>query len=209
MGDRTEMEVAADTIMALIAARVISTVNQKDVALAVSHVTEGELRRAQRRWAKSEAVPFPRMSLVPVPETLPTEPQLRKDGKPKVRAKTRRRRFRHGREELWCTLGQHYAPKEAFRVSKDRSKPSGVKVKSFCMDHERKYQEGRYLSVKKAEALAEIGIEFVVEDGDSELRCVDCGRTLELGDKVAGRLDNVHHLECPRDKGEEEDGDDG
>lgn len=197
---RTEVEVAADTVIALMHAGIVQRsaqgirhaadaagVTVADLKLAGARWTERLWRRPTRRDAPEHTDTVRRHGPNQQPDTRPRGKELSivrttdAKGRPKNPTPDTRR----------CNLCEQVKPRTAFNV-KDR-KYGGLR--SECIDCQRAYQRGRYLSIKTRDALASVGI---VLDTSSELiglLCSGCGQPLTAGDHV--QIEGApHHATC-------------
>lgn len=122
------------------------------------------------------------------PEMAPKQPRT---------TKVRTVRVVDGERMLRCNGGPGYAdPHWAPEVHFSKRTDHGGR-RSACDECQRGAQRLRRLDVKKRAALAEVGLEFVVADGDdvAGLVCKDCGQEIVPGERV--HVEGVaYHWEC-------------
>lgn len=78
---------------------------------------------------------------------------------------------------------------------KDRAK--GLR-RSYDAECWKAMQRERYLSVQKERCLNQVGLTFVLTEGDElgSLACADCGVPLKAGDEVHGAHVSLRHTDC-------------
>jgi hypothetical protein len=127
--------------------------------------------------------------------TLPAPPMMGggRDGRIPRRYKDNMRRNADGDLERRCSRCREWKPADGdhFRVV---NRSTGA-LKSMCHPCLGEYQQERYLSVKAHQSLGEVGLAFVVADGDPALVCKGCGGELGVGDSA--EVDGVvYHEAC-------------
>lgn len=190
----TATDIRADTLLLLLNARFVNP-DRSLGAMRVLGLVGADMSAARRRVGLSVAVP-------PVPvEDEPAEPETitRRStyvAPPKARlskAPTNSRPVNEGK--LRCSKCQEWKPEDQFGLRTDRL-GSGTR-RSACRDCHRKDGRQRYLNVKALDSLTLLGLDFVVEEGDSSAKfvCGRCGKPIEPGDD-ATLIGAVEHSTC-------------
>lgn len=171
--DRTETQIVADTVWALLAAGAIDsrTISRSDV-IELLGISEGDLADARRRYMARGRIPI-----------RPRARQRVRDGRNGVRHDGEKRCPR-------CNVLKDIATEFDPR-SKNDPRP-----RAFCRPCYKEYQSNRYLSV--AESIrGEVVASFIVEphDGCCGMKCRVCTVPLAEGDLAVVRGDPLHE-EC-------------
>lgn len=194
---RTEIEVAADTVLALLTAGIVPT-HMRARATDTAGLMPGDLEAAVQRRRKRGFVAPRRVGTVKTPELQSVAPlapvvsMKRPGGNRSGGARSRQpapeaTTMRCGRCDESKTIA-------AFDLRADRP---GVRW-TVCNQCRHRRQADRYLSVSKEKALTAARVEFVVEAGDGivGLVCSDCGKALAVGDVVTGVTELTHARDC-------------
>lgn len=203
---RTEIEVAADTVLALLTAGVIAT-HQRSAAVSAAGLMVGDLDQAvQRRRARGFVAPRHEKTVKGEPEAhapvmaFPATKRLPVRDVPEPRAGGNRGGGRPSRQPapkaktMQCGSCGESKSLDNFDLRADRP---GVRW-TVCNECRHRRHADRYLSVEKERALKAARIEFEVqaEDGLVGLICSDCGRALAVGDVVTGVAKITHARDC-------------
>jgi hypothetical protein len=202
---RTEAEVAADAIVAILDARIVpftpGTIGRLSMATGVpvamikkawesKEAGYGGLRPTRRPIADQRSEP-------PAPVTPVTPPApVRKPAKPQGAAAhrnaTRTAAVHPEPGKRRCATCKLVKPLEEFGW---RNRAKGQRC-SFCHDCYKSYQRERYLSVGKTKRLATL-LRFVVcEEDHLELDCITCHLPIEAGQEVVADDVKLCHASC-------------
>lgn len=205
---RSEIEVAADTVAALIQAGIVRVAHITAAADAVG-LMPGEIQAALERRRQYGHIP-PRR--VPTGETPPpAEEPGRPPSTPERRTPVTRARSTSSHPNAGRTPWNKKPEGETRKCIKcEQEKPIGEFLqrtdsnsrRTECNDCRVGYQRNRYLSVETSKRLGVI-LQFLVEHGDpvAGTTCPRCERTIEVGDVVeTGDIPHIHHLYCPTEE---------
>jgi len=196
---RTEVEVAADTLAALISAGLLRP-HQHERAASAAGIMMGELaaavaRRKMRgdnppRRRTVELHPQPPPKLTVVPEAAPTTKQ-------RTRRAWNVRQPEPEATEFGCSRCHETKPIEQFSWRSDNKHLRWT----VCDDCRRERGRMHYLSVGKLKAMNAARLTFTVATGDNMvgLTCLDCGHKFRVGDVVHGET-GLRHEACPERK---------
>lgn len=95
-----------------------------------------------------------------------------------------------------CARCRDTFPVESFRL---KSASSGSTIRwSYCEPCRKEKQRERYLSVRKAQMLNQVGLSFIVSEVDdvAGLACLNCLQPIKAGEHVHGRA-SLTHEHCP------------
>lgn len=184
---RTEREVAADTIVALMLAGIIGKRHQSE-ATAAAGLTFPDVEAAHERHRRHGFV---------APAEVATEVAITPVA-PRAKWKHSKTTTRHiaahpepGKKK--CSRCQGVFPETEFHW-KEKSKGRRM---SYCRTCARAKANARYLSVGKIEALNEVGLTFIVDDSDDVvgLKCMTCSQPITVGQEVHGTA-ALAHSDC-------------
>lgn len=189
--ERRRIEQRADALLILLNARFVDP-EKAPGAMRVLGLSKGDMSEARRRVGALVSVP-------PAPVVMHSHPTYSwDDEKPAplrqpTKAPTNARPIHEG--QLRCSKCQKWKDEDEFSLRTDRI-GSGTR-RSACKSCHRLAGKERYLNVRAQEALTAIGVEFVVEEGDSSAKfiCRSCGKPIEPGEDatVSGV---VEHSSC-------------
>ncbi len=185
MTDRTELDVAADTVMAQ---------HAKAAALDAVGLTHRDLDPARQRLKARGYLPPTRAEVDSPPEVPPRKPADTGDS-----AKKRSYQDRQHRDGSWerrCTGCGTWKPLTADDFAPRTDRRPGL-FRGNCRDCWARMQRVRYLSVGKADAKNRARLDFTVGEADDVvgLMCLDCQQPIRIGEQVTV-LGGVLHSVC-------------
>jgi hypothetical protein len=186
----------ADALLILLNARFVDP-SQTPGAMRVLGLDKSDMADARRRVGGMVAA-----SPAPAPPPAPSEPSYW-DANPAPfrrpnKSPTTARPIHEG--QLRCSQCQKWKDEEEFSLRTDRL-GSGTR-RSACKDCHRLAGRKRYLNVQAKASLSTLGVEFVVEEGDTSARfiCAKCGQPIEPNDD-ATVVGEVEHSWCAKEEG--------
>lgn len=193
----------ADALLALIRAGEIIH-GQGHTARAVLGLTMGDMEAARSRADAAPPPPDPAeppvnlSSPAPRPPSTPSgDPESYIPQPQRYHPKATRKRPVAEDGRLWCTRHDNGAgawlPPESFALRSDY--PGANARRSACRECMTAYNRRRYLSVEMTGTGSAL-LHFVQGDGDPDLTCARCSRTIDPGE-AANTIGLPMHEQCP------------
>jgi hypothetical protein len=200
---RTEIEIAADTIAAIFAARLIPMSPSKIKEVAVATVVP--VSAIKDAWNRRDAGLYRPPNTYRPADDEPEPRDMSRGGSTKGDRRPPNRTIPDDATEWRCRTCKTVKPIDQFQVRYESRRADGRKYPSrrtSCDECRKRYQRDRYLSVETSARLGTL-LRFVVQHGDP---CVDdtcqrCHGLLLVGQEVETGDVLLSHAECSEQGG--------
>lgn len=194
---RSEIDVAADTVWALMEAGLIerTPLGVRRAAAAVQISVDDIRAAAERRGAGRYQPPrehAKRQDVWPQESVRRWEAGSRRGSEAAAERKSKQPKA--GETSMVCRKCGNQKDVEEFPPRPDRP----GKRRTICGECKREAARDRYLDLQKVKAMNAAHITFMVSEDDAalDLCCIDCGAALRPGDHVEGNV-QLRHVNCP------------